>query len=81
MVRCIMEDFIEDAATGSANGNLAGYLLSYGYFGSSPISSTIHQGEDMGRKSVLHILANRESDDWLIEVGGTCHIVAEGDWR
>jgi len=35
----------------------------------------------MGRKSVLHILANRESDDWLIEVGGTCHIVAEGDWR
>ena len=44
-VRCIMEDFIEDAATGSANGNLAGYLLSYGYFGSSPISYTIHQGE------------------------------------
>ena len=55
--------------------------MSYGYFGSSPISYTIHQGEDMGRKSVLHILANRESDDWLIEVGGTCHIVAEGDWR
>ena len=81
LVRCIMEDFIEDAATGSANGHLAGYLLSYGYFGSSPISYTIHQGEDMGRKSVLHILANRESDDWLIEVSGTCHIVAEGDWR
>ena len=80
-VRCIMEDFIEDAATGSANGNLAGYLLSYGYFGSSPISYTIHQGEDMGRKSVLHIHSNRESDDWLIEVGGNCHIVAEGDWR
>lgn len=77
-VRCIMEDFIEDAATGSANGNLAGYLLSYGYFGSSPISYTIHQGEDMGRKSVLHILANRESDDWLIEVAETVILLQRG---
>lgn len=78
--RCLMEDFIEDPATGSANGDLAGYLLKYGYFGSQDVSYRVYQGEDMGRRSVLHIHAARENDGWLIEVGGKCHIVASGNW-
>ena len=79
--RCMMEDFVEDPATGSANGDLAGYLLEHDYFGAQDVSYTVTQGEDMGRKSVLHVHAAREGSDWTIEVGGNCYIVAEGEWR
>ena len=78
--RCLMEDFVEDPATGSANGDLAGYLLQHDYFGKSDINYTVIQGEDMGRKSVLHIHAGKTAEDWIIEVGGRCHIVASGEW-
>lgn len=80
-VRCLMEDFVEDPATGSANGDLAGYLLQHDYFGKSDINYTVIQGEDMGRKSVLHIHARKTAEDWTIEVGGRCHIVASGEWE
>ena len=80
-VRCLMEDFLEDPATGSANGGLAGYLLEHDYFGTGRIRYTVIQGEDMGRRSVLHIRAAHEGSAWSIEVGGNCFIVAEGDWR
>ena len=80
-VRCLMEDFMEDPATGSANGDLAGYLLQHDYFGKSDINYTVIQGEDMGRKSVLHIHARKTAEDWTIEVGGQCHIVASGEWE
>ena len=79
--RCLMEDFLEDPATGSANGDLAGYLLQHSYFNKSDISYTVIQGEDMGRKSVLRIHAGKKADAWTIEVGGQCHIVACGDWE
>ena len=79
--RCLMEDYIEDPATGSANGNLAGYLLQHNYYGSDDILYKVYQGEDMGRRSVLHIHAALENDDWVIEVGGNCYIVANGDWE
>lgn len=79
--RCMMEDFLEDPATGSANGDLAGYLLKHNYFRSQNIKYTVIQGEDMGRKSVLHVHACRSDDDWIIEVGGNCHIVAQGEWE
>ena len=78
--RCMMEDFLEDPATGSANGDLAGYLLKHDCFRSRNIKYTVIQGEDMGRKSVLHVHACRSDDDWIIEVGGNCHIVAQGEW-
>lgn len=78
--RCMMEDFVEDPATGSANGDLAGYLLQHGYFGSDDISYTVTQGEDMGRTSVLHVHAAKKGSSWAIEVGGNCYIVASGDW-
>ncbi len=79
--RCMMEDFVEDPATGSANGNLAAYLLQHDYFGCDPIVYTVHQGEDMGRPSVLHVRAGKKDGVWNIEVGGGCRIIAEGEWR
>ncbi len=79
--RCMMEDFLEDPATGSANGDLAGYLLEHDYFGSRDIRYTVIQGEDMGRKSVLHIHASRKDKGWIIEVGGNCIITARGEWE
>ena len=79
--RCLMEDYLEDPATGSANGDLAGYLLRHNYFNKSDIDYTVIQGEDMGRKSVLRIHAGKKADAWTIEVGGQCHIVACGEWE
>ena len=79
--RCLMEDFVEDPATGSANGDLAGYLLRHDYFSKSDINYTVIQGEDMGRKSVLHSHARKAEEDWTIEVGGRCHLVASGEWE
>lgn len=78
--RCLMEDFVEDPATGSDNGNLAGYPLEHNYFNSNDISYMVIQGEDMCRKSVLQIHASKHDEDWYIAVGGQCHIVASGDW-
>ena len=78
--RCMMENYSEDPATGSANGDLAGYILKHDYFRSENIKYTVIQGEDMGRKSVLHVHACRCDDEWIIEVGGNCHIVAQGEW-
>ncbi len=79
--RCMMEDFVEDPATGSANGDLAGYLLKHDYYGGQDIRYTVIQGEDMGRKSVLRVHASHENENWRIEVGGKCHIVASGEWE
>jgi len=79
--RCLMEDFVEDPATGSANGDLAGYLLHHDYFGKKDVTYTVNQGEDMGRPSVLHVHAALNNGAWLIEVGGSCFVVAEGNWR
>jgi predicted PhzF superfamily epimerase YddE/YHI9 len=39
------------------------------------------QGEDMGRKSVLQVHASHKNDEWVIEVGGTCHLIAAGEWN
>lgn len=78
--RCMMEDFVEDPATGSANGGLAAYLLEHDYFGSQDIHYAVYQGEDMGRPSTLHIHAAKENEQWTIEVGGNCHVVASGEW-
>ena len=79
--RCLMEDFVEDPATGSANGDLAGYMLHHNYFNTNDINYTVVQGEDMGRRSVLHIHAELIGDDWIIKVGGSCFLVAEGEWK
>ena len=85
--RCLMEDFVEDPATGSANGDLAGYFMKHDYFGKEDVTYTVIQGEDMGRKSVLSVRAALEGEagsgeeTYTIEVGGKAVIVASGDWN
>lgn len=79
--RCLMEDFVEDPATGSANGDLAGYMIHHNYFGTDDVRYTVYQGEDMGRLSVLHVHTAFKDDKWTIEVGGNCHIIASGEWE
>ncbi|MBE6648348.1 MAG: PhzF family phenazine biosynthesis protein [Ruminococcaceae bacterium] len=78
--RCLMEDFVEDPATGSANGCMAAYIIKHNYFNSKKVSYTVYQGEDMGRKSVLKIDAACENNNWDIRVGGKCQLVAKGNW-
>lgn len=78
--RCMMEDCVEDPATGSANGGLAGYLLEHDFFGAQDIKYTVIQGEDMGRKSVIYVHASHKNENWNIQVGGNCYIVAQGEW-
>ena len=43
----------EDAATGSANGGLAGYLLKHRWFGRTEIRIQVEQGYEMGRPSLI----------------------------
>ncbi len=76
-----MEDHVEDPATDSANGDLAGYLLQHNYFGSPEARYTVIQGEDMGRRSVLRIHAAKTNDARTIRVGGQCHLVASCEWE
>lgn len=81
-VRVFCEDsgFPEDAATGSANGNLAGYLLEYGYFGSTQLQYRVEQGYEMGRKSLLKIKAVKTDSRFDINVGGKVFLISKGKW-
>ncbi|MNB76666.1 Trans-2,3-dihydro-3-hydroxyanthranilate isomerase [compost metagenome] len=81
-VRVFCEDsgFPEDAATGSANGNLAGYLLKYEVLGSSRLQYRVEQGYMIGRPSLIHVNAEKIDDQFAISVGGLVHQVARGEW-
>jgi trans-2,3-dihydro-3-hydroxyanthranilate isomerase len=79
--RCMMENLVEDPATGSANGDLAAYLLQHDYFGERDAAYTVCQGEDMGRRSILRVHVARKANEWLIGIGGRCSTVASGEWR
>lgn len=70
----------EDPATGSANGNLAGYLLKYNYFRKNKIQYSARQGHDINRPSLLRISASMAGDAFEIHVGGNVHLVAQGEW-
>jgi trans-2,3-dihydro-3-hydroxyanthranilate isomerase len=72
--------YLEDPATGSANGNLAGYLLKYNFFHSNEISYRVEQGAFIGRPSLLKIHAKKSDDHYLIQVGGQVITVSEGKW-
>lgn len=82
-VRVFMDDpgFLEDPATGSANGDLAAYLLRHHFFSSSDLSYTVSQGSEMGRPSTLSIKASLKNGVYTIHVGGRAHIVASGEWE
>lgn len=81
-VRVFCEDsgFPEDAATGSANGNLAGYLLKYNYLGSSELQYRVEQGYKIGRPSLIQVKASLKDSSYDINVGGQVHPVARGEW-
>lgn len=71
----------EDPATGSAAGPMALHLARHGQvdFGEE---IEIHQGEEIGRRSVLFATAFGTADAVVrIEVRGTAVVVAEGSFR
>jgi trans-2,3-dihydro-3-hydroxyanthranilate isomerase len=81
-VRVFVDDegFFEDPATGSANGNLAAWLLKHRYFGRNAIRYRVEQGVEMGRPSLLEVEASEEQGSYTIRVGGRVVPVAEGTW-
>jgi trans-2,3-dihydro-3-hydroxyanthranilate isomerase len=72
--------YLEDPATGSANGNLAGYLLEHNFFNSNEINYRVEQGAFIDRPSLLKIKAKKTDDHYLIQVGGQVITVSEGKW-
>ncbi len=70
----------EDPATGSAAGPLGAYLAEYGDLGTTR-SVSIHQGEQVGRPSELHVEARREDRAWRVRVGGGVHVVGRGEFE
>lgn len=82
-VRVFMDDtgFLEDPATGSANGDLAGYLLKHDVLGSGKnLEYTVYQGAEVRRPSTLKIRAAERDGNYTILVGGSVHLAAEGEW-
>jgi len=67
----------EDPATGSANGCLAAYLSKHEYLGSSAVDARVEQGYELGRPSLLHLVAGG-SESITVEVGGRVLSVARG---
>jgi trans-2,3-dihydro-3-hydroxyanthranilate isomerase len=72
--------YLEDPATGSANGNLAGYLLKHDFFHSNEINYRVEQGAFIGRPSMLKINAKKTDDHYHIQVGGRIIVISEGKW-
>ena len=70
----------EDAATGSANGNLAAYLLEYDYFSHCSLKYKVEQGYEMGRPSLLQVKAEKSGSQFDINVGGKVILTARGEW-
>jgi len=81
-VRVFLDDpgFSEDPATGSANGNLAGYLIVHNFFDSKNIAYRVEQGFQMGRPSILTIQAEQHQNSIKILVGGKVFLIAKGEW-
>jgi trans-2,3-dihydro-3-hydroxyanthranilate isomerase len=71
---------VEDPATGSAAGPLGAYLARWRLAG-MPGSVTIHQGEQVGRPSRIHVEVVRDGAGWRVRVGGGVHVVGEGTFH
>ena len=74
---------VEDAATGSANGCLAAYLLEHNYFGKLEIDLKVGQGYEIKRPSQLYLRAAKTTEqpvEFSINVGGRVRLVAQGEW-
>jgi len=71
---------VEDAATGSGNGCLAGYLVKHRYFGAPAIDIRREQGYEMGRPSLLYLRAEENNGSISISVGGKVVMIAKGEF-
>ncbi len=69
---------LEDPATGSANGCLAGWLSRHRVLGDPHVDVTVGQGHEIGRPSLLRLRAWPDGDGIAVEVGGRVVPVAEG---
>ena len=72
--------FLEDPATGSSTGNLAGYLLEHNLFNNYEINLKVEQGYSIDRPSLLKIKASKLDGNFSIQVGGRVFAIAEGTW-
>lgn len=70
----------EDAATGSANGCLASYLVKYRYFDKGEINIRVEQGYEINRPSLLFLRAYDENGKIRVHVGGKVEKIAQGEW-
>ena len=70
----------EDAATGSANGCLAAYLVKYQYFKKSEINIRVEQGYEIERPSLLFLKADDDNGKINVYVGGKVVKIAQGEW-
>lgn len=71
----------EDAATGSANGCLAAYLVKYEYFKKSKINIRVEQGYEIQRPSLLFLKADEDNNGKInVYVGGKVVKIAQGEW-
>ena len=70
----------EDAATGSANGCLASYLVKYQYFEKSEINIRVEQGYEIERPSLLFLKASDDNGKINVNVGGKVVKIAQGEW-
>jgi len=71
---------VEDAATGSANGCLAAYLVEHKYFGSDKIDIRVEQGYEIKRPSLLYLRAGKSGNKIDVNVGGKVVMVARGEF-
>ncbi len=69
----------EDPATGSANGCLAAYLVRQRYFGEDSVDIRVEQGIEIGRPSVLHLMAEKTVEGISVRVGGRVIMIARGE--
>lgn len=75
------EGFEEDPATGSANGNLAAYLLEHNVLNQSQIKLRVEQGYAVGRPSLIQIDASLHDGQFNLRIGGKVFFIAEGKWQ
>lgn len=70
---------LEDPATGSGSGCLAGYLIKHRYFDADSIDIRTGQGYEIERPSTLYLKAAVKEDGIEVHVGGKVAKVAVGE--
>lgn len=80
-VRCFahLHGAVEDPATGSANGDFAGWLVKHRYFGENRVQARVEQGYEINRPSLLLLDAHDAGEHIEVNVGGQVHMIARGE--